>query len=546
MNSRLEWEAHDAESDPVTYDIYFGQEPDPPLVESGHAEPHYDLPTLEYATTYYWKIVARTTQHKPVSGAVWQFTTIANKTPTVPASPLPFDGITEQPVDITLSWFASDPEGASLTFDVHLGTDADPPLEYTDLSQNHYKPARLEFQAIYYWRIVARDDSHNETSGPVWRFTTVTNLPPGIPNNPSPRNGDDTQPLDVTLGWRASDPENDPLTYDVYFGTSNDPPLVASDRATESYAPGPLEIAATYYWKVTVKDDHNHAASGPLWNFSTVNGMWTEMTSGTNQNLRGVWAGSPSSVFAVGGAGVIRHFNGVSWNVMVAGTRENLEAVWGSSTNDVFAVGTRGTILHYDGFSWVAQSSGTFGTLLGVWGSSASDVFAVGESNLIRHYDGTRWLSMISGSNQIQRGVWGASASSVFSVGTAGTILRYDGSVWRSMDSPNATPTLFGVWGSSASDVFAVGWRGNVLRYDGAEWSPMASGTTNPLNAVWGSSANDVFAVGSSGIILHHSGTGWIAMASGTTRHLYGISGNSKSDVFAVGDFGVILHFASQ
>jgi hypothetical protein len=73
---------------------------------------------------------------------------------------------------------------------------------------------------------------------------------------------------------------------------------------------------------------------------------------------------------------------------MTSGTTENLYGVWGSSPSDLFAVGEHGTILHYDGRGWSAMHSGTADYLLGVWGSGPGDVFAVGSFGTILHHRG--------------------------------------------------------------------------------------------------------------------------------------------------------------
>ena len=57
-------------------------------------------------------------------------------------------------------------------------------------------------------------------------------------------------------------------------------------------------------------------------------------------------------MFAVGNGGTILHYNGTVWSVMTSGTSQDLSGVWGSSGSNVFAVGYDGTILHYDGSSW--------------------------------------------------------------------------------------------------------------------------------------------------------------------------------------------------
>ncbi|MBI5479396.1 MAG: hypothetical protein HY906_11095 [Deltaproteobacteria bacterium] len=93
--------------------------------------------------------------------------------------------------------------------------------------------------------------------------------------------------------------------------------------------------------------------------FETCVETWSPMTSGTTQGLRGVWGSSATDVFAVGGSGTIRHYNGSAGSPMTSGTTQLLFVVWGSSATDVFAVGELGTILHYNGRAWSPMASGT-------------------------------------------------------------------------------------------------------------------------------------------------------------------------------------------
>ncbi|HKB87710.1 MAG TPA: discoidin domain-containing protein, partial [Ignavibacteriaceae bacterium] len=95
------------------------------------------------------------------------------------------------------------------------------------------------------------------------------NNPPNQPTNPGPSNGALNQPINSTLSWSGSDPNGDPLTYDVYFGAANNPPLVSGNQSGTNYDPGTLNTNTTYYWKIVAKDNQGATTAGPVWNFST-------------------------------------------------------------------------------------------------------------------------------------------------------------------------------------------------------------------------------------------------------------------------------------
>ncbi len=81
-------------------------------------------------------------------------------------------------------------------------------------------------------------------------------------------------------------------------------------------------------------------------------GQFTQVPSGTSENLTGIWMdeASPFGVI-VGNAGTILHWDGMDWNAVNSTTSQNLYDVHGLSATDVVASG-QGLVLHWDGLSW--------------------------------------------------------------------------------------------------------------------------------------------------------------------------------------------------
>nr|NQU94138.1 hypothetical protein [Bacteroidota bacterium] len=96
------------------------------------------------------------------------------------------------------------------------------------------------------------------------------NEPPEPPSSPTPGNGATNQSADTDLGWICSDPEGDPLNYDVLFGLDPNPPVVASGIIENNYDPGIMENGTVYYWKIIAHDDHGNTTEGPVWSFEIV------------------------------------------------------------------------------------------------------------------------------------------------------------------------------------------------------------------------------------------------------------------------------------
>jgi len=101
------------------------------------------------------------------------------------------------------------------------------------------------------------------------------NQPPAQPSNPIPPDNATNQQINTQQSWACTDPENDPLTYDVYFGTTNPPNQVATGQTGTTYNPGILAYSTTYYWKIVAQDDHSNTTEGPVWMFTTLAASWT-------------------------------------------------------------------------------------------------------------------------------------------------------------------------------------------------------------------------------------------------------------------------------
>ncbi|MCI0452400.1 MAG: hypothetical protein L0Z51_08410 [Candidatus Latescibacteria bacterium] len=188
-----------------------------------------------------------------------------NAPPDAPSAPRPNDGTSQQAITLTMTWEGGDPDGDAVTYDVYLGTEADPPLVASGITAHSYQGALLEFATSYWWRVVARDQFGLETSGPVWSFATRENASPIPPFDPNPPNLSVAGPA-VTLAWRSGDPDLQPVTYRLFFGTTNPPPTLAVDLTERTYPIDGLQPNTTYYWRV-VASDGEFTSSSLIWRF---------------------------------------------------------------------------------------------------------------------------------------------------------------------------------------------------------------------------------------------------------------------------------------
>ena len=95
------------------------------------------------------------------------------------------------------------------------------------------------------------------------------NNPPYPPSDPDPDDSETDVDVEANLSWNCSDPDADPLTYDVYFGDTSPPPQVAWNQTETTYNPGTLDYETTYHWQIVAWDNHEASTSGPLWEFTT-------------------------------------------------------------------------------------------------------------------------------------------------------------------------------------------------------------------------------------------------------------------------------------
>ncbi len=120
-----------------------------------------------------------------------------------------------------------------------------------------------------YWITVTVSDGREVDIDSLELTVIPPNEPPAAPWDPTPPNGSVDNDRPVTLTWKCSDVDGDPITYDIYFGTSNPSSIIARDLDTTLYILDDLSTGALYYWRIVARDDHGNTVQGPSWYFRT-------------------------------------------------------------------------------------------------------------------------------------------------------------------------------------------------------------------------------------------------------------------------------------
>ena len=94
------------------------------------------------------------------------------------------------------------------------------------------------------------------------------NQAPNTPSNPTPEDNATDIATTVTLSWDCTDPDNDEMKYDIYFGENeNGLPILKEDHNAKSFKVSGLKNKTTYYWTIHAKD--GSTTMGPVWSFKT-------------------------------------------------------------------------------------------------------------------------------------------------------------------------------------------------------------------------------------------------------------------------------------
>lgn len=176
---------------------------------------------------------------------------------------------------VQLSWVSTtDPNvGDTVTYDIYCDMSNPPLTKVGSTANSSFDLTGLTTPyAIYYWQVKATDGKGGVTaSNQIGSFLKYfANSAPNAPVLQTPTMGQLSVSRNPTLTWTGSDPDNDPLTYNIYLDTSGAYTQIASGVVGTSYTvPFNLMSYYSYSWKVEAVDPSSATTASATWSFQT-------------------------------------------------------------------------------------------------------------------------------------------------------------------------------------------------------------------------------------------------------------------------------------
>ena len=274
IDANLSWIGGDPDpGDTVMYDIYFGSINPPPKIVGNQSDITYDPGTMDFNTTYYWKIISWDNHNASSSGPIWHFITKVNNPPNCPSNPNPANGSTDVDIDANLSWIGGDPDpGDTVMYDIYFGSINPPPKIVGNQSDITYDPGTMDFNTTYYWKIISWDNHNASSSGPIWHFTTE--LEPNFPPVFSYENPNDGA-IDILITLPSLTVLIEDSEGDSFNWTIETSPDIGSNGSTDdsngikTCTVSGLNYNTNYTWYVNATDSSSGEITAEIYTFTT-------------------------------------------------------------------------------------------------------------------------------------------------------------------------------------------------------------------------------------------------------------------------------------
>jgi hypothetical protein len=220
-----------------------------------------------YPTNYYCDTTWETLDPDDISGIESLYPPAVNTQPPATPTLLTVTPDSVSPTtSLALAW--SDNSATEAGFRVEQSLDTVNWSLVAQLGSNvtSYTATNLMGGTQYWYRVSAYNSAGSSAASNVLSGITqaASLVAPDAPTSASPANGATNVGTGADLAWSGSNAQQ----YDVYFGTSPQPALYASNLASPSLALPSLAQGTTYYWVVVARNAVGSTA-GPTWRFTT-------------------------------------------------------------------------------------------------------------------------------------------------------------------------------------------------------------------------------------------------------------------------------------
>ena len=342
---------------------------------------------------------------------------------------------------------ATDPDGDVVSYDLYLGTEANPTKLYKDnlASPNFKVQERLYLLNDYYWKVVAKDSKGNTTESNVSHFTT-RNL--NFYNNPittaasfSGRYNHTNVVFDNKL-WVIGGTDLSSYKNDVWYSTDGETWTEATASAQFSARSSHTTVVFDNKLWVIGGYDENFAFKNDVW-YSTDGITWTEATASASFSGRYTHTSVvyDNKLWVIGGTdGSLKNdvwysSDGVTWSEATASAQ--------------FSERTGHTTIVYDNKLWVIGGFSVSSRKKDIWFSTdgvswtrspAIDQFSKRTSHTSAVYDNKLWvIGGFDENNDLKNDMWSsndginwteATDSAQFSGREDHTTIVYDNKLW--------------------------------------------------------------------------------------------------------------------
>lgn len=261
---------------------------------------------------------------------------------------------------------------------------------------------------------------------------------------------------------------------------------------------------------------------GSFLRWDSINQFFFSLRAVEPDDLTALLGFAEDDLWAVGHAGLVRHFDGTAWTSTRMSSRDDLYAIAGAASNDLWASGG-GALFRWRGAAW-QQYPPLPCAVLSMHARAVDDVWAVGALGCAMHWNGTGWASSNVGlPNVTLRGVLARASNEVWVVGDSGTAFRFDGATWSSTNTQTTT-TLHAVFAVNGEVIAVGGQFATALRYRQGAWSVLTTQLQGGFRGGTPDGAGGFFGVGtpldtsSRAPVLRHDGVSFSSELSAPVR----------------------------